>query len=144
MGGGILVSLTLLGMLGALRRSGITILVAAVVGAVIFAFTLMEMMGLLDAIADIEEFVLKETRFKSGTLVIALGLVIMMGASIIPTEGTPVKARSGKSRKSKLREDNIHREKKRRQHRSIRKRGSSKSSIFGSGKGQRSRSSSRR
>lgn len=142
-GGGILVFLALLGMLGALRKSGVMLLVAGALGAVIFGFTLLNMMGLLDAIADIEEFLLNETKFKSGTLVIALGLVTMGGSSIIPTDRTPVKAHSGKSRKPKLRQDNIHREQKRRQHRSVRKRSSSKSSIFGSGKRQSRRRSSK-
>jgi len=55
---GILVFLALLGMLGALRKSGVMLLVAGALGAVIFGFTLLNMMGLLDAIADIEEFLL--------------------------------------------------------------------------------------
>ncbi len=150
LGGVILIAMGALGIYGAYRESSIMVLVAATIGALIFTYTLLTVSGVLGEVEDFAELSITAVSFRFGAVIITVGLLIMLGSTLmVPATSartTAKKHRSRTTRKSNLKEDNIHRSdltRARNLKRSSSRRTSS-SSIFKSASGNKHRSSRRR
>jgi len=130
-----LVFMVLLGI-GAVYRDNVNLLLASVtLSGLIFGFTWLHMLGLLEGTKGLTGLSNTSTGLRSGGIAIAAGLVVMLGSSLMISEERAVQPRQRVRRKHKLKRDNIHRKNVRHSRHS--------SSIFNSGS-RRSGSSRRR
>jgi len=130
-----LVFMILLGI-GAVFRDNVNLLLASVIfSGLIFGFTWLHMLGLLEGTKGLVGLSKTSIGLRSGGIAIAAGLIVMLSSSLMISEERAVQPRQRVRRKHKLKRDNIHRKNVRHSRHS--------SSIFNSGS-RRSSSGRRR
>ena len=136
--GVLLVASVLLGIAGIFRNSINALLAAVIFATLIFGFTWLHMLGLLNGTKDVIGLTETYIGIRAGGILIFAGLAIMASATFMITEDQVVsegKPSKSKRRKHRLSRDNIHRKNVRHSRHS--------SSIFNSGRRQRGSSRNR-
>jgi len=135
--GVLLVASTFLGIAGILRNSINVLLASVVFGFLVFGFSWLHMLGMLDGTKSAAGLTDAAIGIRAGGIAIFAGLVIMTSTAFMISEAvvTEGKPRTRKRRKHRLSRDNIHRKNVRHARHS--------SSIFNSGGRQRGSSRNR-